>query len=142
MNQLTTKIDKAAVTAFCADAISELERAARLFPTWPAELKDHDEEEQEGNLKIARAMNDNGRATGTTIFAEEWYEFLLATRKPGNQVAARIELVQAMAMLLRISCHLGDYVAKVETGNSKLETWHPNLDGSAEPIGLAMEVKS
>jgi hypothetical protein len=32
--------------------------------------------------------------------------------KPGNKVAARIELVQAMAMLLRISCHLDDYVAK------------------------------
>jgi hypothetical protein len=28
-----------------------------------------------------------------------------------------------------------------ETRNSKLETWHPNLDGSAEPIGLAMEVQ-
>jgi len=110
--QLTTKIDKAQVTSLCADAISELERAARLFPEWPAELNYHAEYEQAGNLKIARALNNNGLATGTTIFSEEWYEFLLATRKPGNKVAARIELVQAMAMLLRISCHLDDYVAK------------------------------
>jgi len=112
MNQLTTRIDKAEVTAFCADAISELERAARLNPEWPMNLHYHHEEDQEASLAIARALNDHGRATGTSIFSEEWLEFLLATRKPGNQVAARIELVQAMAMLLRISCHLGDYVAK------------------------------
>ncbi len=112
MNQLTTIINKPALATFCADAISELERAARLYPTWPSELHYHDEEQQEDNLSIARALNDNGRATGTSIFSEELLEFLLATRKPGNDVAARIELVQAMAMLLRISCHLNDYVAK------------------------------
>lgn len=110
--QLVTRIDKAALTEFCADAISELERAARLHPEWPTELNYHDEDEQEGNLKIARALNEHGRATGTTIFSEEWYEFLLASRKPGNIVAARTELVQAMSMLLRIGCHLNDYVPR------------------------------
>ena len=35
-----------------------------------------------------------------------------AARKSGNQIAARAELVQAMAMLLRIGCHLNDYVSK------------------------------
>ncbi len=116
MSKLTTIIKKPELATLCADAISELERAARLHPEWPSELNYHDEEEQESNLAIARAINDHDRATGTTIFAEEWYEFLLAARKPGNIVAARTELVQAMAMLLRISCHLGDYVPKAETG--------------------------
>lgn len=110
MSKLTTIIKKPELATLCADAISELERAVRLHPEWPDQLNYHDEYEQEANLKIARALNDHDRATGTTIFSEEWYEFLLAARKPGNIVAARTELVQAMAMLLRISCHLGDYV--------------------------------
>jgi hypothetical protein len=112
MNHLTTTIDKASVTAFCADAISELERAARLHPKWPINLHYHDEDHENDNLKIARAINDHGRATGSTVFVEEFLEFMQAARKSGNQIAARAELVQAMAMLLRIGCHLNDYVSK------------------------------
>jgi hypothetical protein len=109
---LVTKIDKAAVTAFCADAISELERAVRLFPKWPTELQYYSQDHIDRFLTDFRIENEMLNPSGTTIFEEEWYEFLDAAMKPGNQVAARIELVQAMAMLLRISCHLGDYVAK------------------------------
>jgi len=119
---LTTKIDKAAITELCADAISELERAARLWPTWPTELHYHCEEEEGINLKCSRSLNDHGRATGQTIFSEEWYEFLLAARKPGNIDAARIELVQAMAMLLRISCHLNDYVSHRGTESTEVNS--------------------
>jgi len=110
--QLTTVINKPELATLCADAISELERAARLHPEWPTELHYHDEEQQEGNLAIARALNDHGRATGTSLFSEEFLEFLLAARKPGNNVAARAELVQAMAMLLRNYCHLNDYIPR------------------------------
>ena len=110
VKQIRTIIRKGDLAALCADAISELERAVRMFPEWPSELHFHDEEHQEDQLKITRAINDNGRASGSTIFCEEFLEFLQAARKPGNQVAARIELVQAMAMLLRIYCHLNDYV--------------------------------
>ncbi len=110
--QLITVINKPELATLCADAISELERAARLHPAWPVNLNYDDEHQEDGNLKVARAINNHGRETGQTIFTEEWYEFLLAARKPGNQVAARIELVQAMAMLLRIGCHLNDYIPR------------------------------
>lgn len=114
--KLETRIDKGEVTLLCADAISELERATRIHPKWPTDLHYHDEEEQDAQLKIARAINDHGQATGSSIFAEEWYEFMQAARKPGNQVAARAELVQAMAMLLRIYCHLNDYMPRDRDG--------------------------
>jgi hypothetical protein len=113
--QLTTKIDKAQVTAFCADAISELDRAARLHPEWPAELSPEGFRHTrviESRLQTARQCNKyKWTYTAHSIFEEEYFEFLEAAMKPGNKVAARIELVQAMAMLLRISCHLDDYVS-------------------------------
>lgn len=119
-NQLTTKIDKGEVTRLCADAISELERAARLHPQWPAELHYREEYEQEETLHLCRYLNDNDQATGTSIFSEEFLEFLLASRVPGNQVAARIELVQALAMLLRIGCHLDDYMKHAATKSTEV----------------------
>jgi len=114
MKQLKTNIDKAQVTSLCADAISELERAARLFPEWPSVLYPAGFlNEIEGQLSRARENNGaESTCTAHSIFGEEYMEFLEAALKPGNKVAARIELVQAMAMLLRISCHLDDYVAK------------------------------
>lgn len=111
---LTTTIDKASVAGICADAISELERATRLHPEWPDRL---DLDQRQGNknalLNLVRCQNDAGPengATGESILMEEVYEFLEAAAKPGNRAAARIELVQAMAMLLRIYCHLNDYI--------------------------------
>jgi hypothetical protein len=114
MKQLKTNIDKAHVTSLCADAISELERAVRLFPEWPAELSPAGFQQTrviDYRLQTARQCNQyKYTCTAHSIFEEEYYEFLQAAIKPGNLVAARIELVQAMAMLLRISCHLNDYV--------------------------------
>jgi len=118
MKQLTTKIDKQFLGRLCADAISELERAARLHPEWPSKLASDKASLFSSNAQILKAINDGKLSvsgihpSAQTVFEEEYYEFMEAAMKPGNQVAARIELVQAMAMLLRISCHLNDYVAK------------------------------
>ena len=115
MNQLVTKINKGEVTALCADAISELERAARLFPMWPDTLYpvQYGPSEVAAQLKRARYHNETeGLATGHSIFGEEYMEFLEAAMKPGNIVASRRELVQSIAMLLRIGCHLNDFIAK------------------------------
>lgn len=117
-NQLTTKIDKGEVTRLCADAISELERAVRMYPTAPSSLCTESIALIGSKAKIWKAVNDSRfikdgiEPTSATIFEEEYYEFLEAAMKPGNQIAARIELVQAMAMLIRIGCHLDDYVPR------------------------------
>ena len=114
MKQLTTKINKGEVTSLCADAISELERAVRLFPEWPSIIDSRVPEHYTYVLKFLREQNEEkvsyAPVCAASIFCEEWFEFLEAAIKPGNRVAARIELVQAMAMLIRISCHLNDYV--------------------------------
>ena len=133
MANLTTTISKAHLGAICADAISELERAIRKHPAFPGELSYYQMDDVATFLGSLRNINDTGKATASTIFEEEFMEFLMEcqAKRPGH---AREELVQSIAMLLRIYCHLGYY-----TGGS--EPWHPNLDGSAEPIGLAMEVQ-
>lgn len=122
MKQLKTNIDKAQVTSLCADAISELERAVRLHPEWPTSLTGWTVEEIKGQLERVRHANDNGLATATSIFAEELLEVCEAARKPGNIVAARIELVQAVAMLIRISCHLNDYVQHGATESTEVKS--------------------
>lgn len=128
MKQIITKIDKAQVTSLCADAISELERAVRLFPTSPATLCSESISYVSSKAKIWKAIND-GRfvkddihPTSATVFEEEYYEFLEAAMKPGNIVAARIELVQAMAMLIRIGCHLNDYVPHRGTESTEVKS--------------------
>jgi hypothetical protein len=121
MKQLKTNIDKAQVTSLCADAISELERAVRIHPMWPAELSNYSKGCMPELLKLLRDINDNGTPTGYTIFKEEFIEFIEASMKPGNQVAARIELVQTMAMLIRISCHLNDYVPQRATERTEVQ---------------------
>jgi hypothetical protein len=120
MNQLTTTINKPELATLCADAISELERAVRSFPTWPDALLYSSTEEYEQRLTITRALNDHGRETGVTIFEEEFLEFLVIASK-GNRKWARIELVQAMAMLLRIYCHLDAYVSHGATEGTEKE---------------------
>jgi hypothetical protein len=123
MKQLKTNIDKAHVTSLCADAISELERAVRLLPTWPSVLYPSDFlNEIENQLNRARENNHSeDKCTAHSIFGEEYMEFLEAAMKPGNIVAARIELVQAMAMLIRISCHLNDYVQHGATESTEVQ---------------------
>jgi len=126
MNQLTTIISKAHLGAICADAISELERAIRKHPHFPAKLSYIEEYGIAELLGSFRDMNDNGRATGTTIFEEEFNEFLMEVfaGRPGH---AREELVQSIAMLLRIYCHLGHY-----TGG--LEPWQTNPANPVNPV--------
>lgn len=135
MKHLKTNIDKAQVTSLCADAISELERAVRLFPTWPEELYPiaYGPREVAAQLERARHHNETeGMATGHSIFGEEYMEFLEASFKPGNIVAARRELVQAMAMLLRIGCHLEDYVAKADLSAAQELRVNPEEAASQE----------
>lgn len=114
MNQLKTVINKSELTLLCVDAISELQMAVRSFPAWPEELSPAGFQQTrviDFRLQTARQCNKyKHTCTAHSIFEEEYYEFLQAALKPGNQVAARIELVQAMAMLLRIYSHLNDYV--------------------------------
>lgn len=137
--KLETRIDKGEVTRLCADAISELERATRIYPKWPTELYPmlYGPTEVDAQLQRARYHNENGTATGHSIFGEEYMEFLEATFKPGNQVAARTELVQAMAMLLRIGCHLEDYVAKVNLSADQEPRVNP--EAAACPVGTPSE---
>jgi hypothetical protein len=121
MKQLKTTIDKAQVTSLCADAISELERAVRLFPEWPDVLHPNIEA-VESELRKSRKLNDSkDRFTAHSIFGEEYLEFLEMALK-GNAKWARIELVQAMAMLIRISCHLNDYVQHGATESTEVKS--------------------
>jgi hypothetical protein len=107
-NFLGTSINKALLGGICADAISELERAIRKHPAFPGELTVIQPDDAAEYLGTLREMNDTGKATASTIFEEEFMEFVMEcqARRPYH---ARGELVQAIAMLLRIYCHLGHY---------------------------------
>jgi len=123
MNKIKTVIEQMALEALCDDAIVELYSAVEYYPEWPDVLYPADSlAEVEAQLNRARFNNESkDGCTGYSIFGEEYMEFLEAALI-GNRELARRELVQTIAMLLRIGCHLDDYVKKVETGNSKLET--------------------
>lgn len=126
MKQLKTVINKPALATLCADAISELERAVRLHPEWPEELSPAGFQQTrviDSRLQTARQCNKyKHTCTAHSIFEEEYYEFIEAALKPGNKVAARNELVQAIAMLLRISCHLNDYVSHRGTESTEVQS--------------------
>ena len=117
MANLTTTISKAHLGRICADAISELERAISKHPEFPCEITNYQPDDVATFLGSLRHLNDTGKATATTIFEEEFMEFLMEVqaRRPGH---AREELVQSIAMLLRIYCHLCHYCA------GSLEPWH------------------
>ena len=124
MDNLTTTSNKGEITALCADAISELERAVRSKPEFPGDFSMYEKAGAKELLKAFREMNDGGKARATTVFEEEYYEFL-EMALAGNRKWARIELVQAMAMLLRIYCHFDSYVSETnkaitQSGNNAI----------------------
>ena len=121
MANLTTTINKGEITALCADAISELERAIRSRPEFPGDFSMYNMSGAKELLKAFREMNDSGKARASTVFEEEYYEFMEAALA-GNYKWARIELVQAMAMLLRIYCHLDYYISHGGTEGTEVRS--------------------
>lgn len=94
-----------------SDGIEELQKAIEKHPLFADKLMELTKAEADQALNTYRRLNDNGRATGATIFLEEWCEFLEAVQN-NDKSAARHELAQCIAMLLRIGIHIDDYMAK------------------------------
>lgn len=115
MNELTTKANNQELTGLAVDAIAELRRACSKFPKFPDRLviEDGMNTKIDRQLKLARICNDSPdgcAASAYSVFGEEFLEFIEAAQK-GDEAGARKELVQAMAMLMRIYCHLDRYCA-------------------------------
>jgi hypothetical protein len=109
MDKIKTIRKPRIVEQLCEDAQIELMEAVAYYPEWPTVLHPVIEEVQ-AQLERARANNESSNCTAHSIFGEEYMEFLEAALI-GNKELARRELVQAIAMLLRIGCHLDDYVS-------------------------------
>ena len=111
MNFLATTISKERLGSICADAISELEKAVRKHPVFPGELTVIQPDDAAEYLGTLREMNDTGKATASTIFEEEFMEFIMEaqSKRPWH---ARGELVQCISSLLRIYCHLTHYTGQ------------------------------
>ncbi len=95
------------------DALAEVDLACGKFPLFPDRLLLPDEMQCDlaRQLDMARQCNDTdggAHATGYSVFVEEFLEFCEAAQA-GDLEAARKELTQAMAMLLRIGVHLEHY---------------------------------
>lgn len=111
---LITEINRGKLSGLCADAITELQRACAKPPFFPDALLSslrpgHLIGEQ---LDLARACNDRAggsEASAYSVVVEELLEFFDAAGR-GDRAAAEAELVQTMAMLLRIHAHPSDYV--------------------------------
>lgn len=107
------KLDRSALAALCADAITELERACARHPRAPDRLlpKIRQPGGIADHIARVRACND-GRggadASAYSVATEEILEFFDAAAR-GDAAEARAELVQAMAMLMRAYVHLGEY---------------------------------
>ena len=104
---------KRKIVDICCQAMDELARACGKFPAFPDKLIDLSEVKTPipRQLEIARNCNDRDDghyATGYSVFCEEFLEFIEAANA-GNRPSADKELVQAMAMLMRIAMHLDDY---------------------------------
>jgi hypothetical protein len=138
MKQLTTKIDKQFLGRLCADAISNLTKACEKHPTFPGELTGMDARSLGYSLQEVLESNKTHLSTTSLIAYEEELEFFVETKK-GNRVTAYNELVDLITVWLRVGLHLNDYVPHRVTESTK--PYHPNLDGPAEPVGLAMEVQ-
>jgi hypothetical protein len=97
-------------------AINELFRACDLHPDFPdVFVAFPDPESVKEELLMIRMQNDSGSATGYAIFYEEFLEMIEAVYS-GNLEAARLECIQAMAMLLRVYLHLPTYCEPEQTG--------------------------
>lgn len=118
---------KRRLVSLCCDAMQELDRACFKHPLFPERLFDHENAATDllRQLELARNNNDfeKGRlATGYSVFVEEFLEFVDAADR-GDRPAADAELVQAMAMLMRVALHLDDYCpAQPATGNKQPAT--------------------
>ena len=108
---LSTTINKPMLAGICSDAISELERAVRKHPVFPGELTNYQPDDVATFLGSLRNLNDAGKDTASTIFEEEFMEFLMEcqARRPFR---ARGELVQCISSLLRIYSHLGHFTGQ------------------------------
>lgn len=104
------------VSLLSASAGNELRKAIEKHPLFPDRLSDLQPEMIQCFLSRQREKNDTGpdTATGSSVFHEEWGEFLEAVQN-GDKAAARHELAQCIAMLLRIGIHLENYMPKAST---------------------------
>lgn len=103
------------VQELCNDAIMELQRACEKHPLFPDSLIPNNKPAHDELLKGMREINarNGGQfAYGSSVFEEERIEMESAVLN-GNYPEARKELVQSMAMLLRIYIHLEDYCRPV-----------------------------
>jgi hypothetical protein len=124
---LTTKIDKQFLFSLCADAISNLELACEKYPTFPGAYSDLTVETAHSKMCSIMRINESYASTARTISHEEELELTVAILR-GMRQQSYDELVDVITVWLRVGCHLGDYVSKAETGNSKLETGEASHD--------------
>ncbi len=93
-------------------AVGELVRAIGKFPTWPTVLTNQTPAHIAHTVKWMQGVNDGtnayAKSAADTIIIEEILETIESAQK-GDLEAARIECIQAMAMLLRLYIHLPAY---------------------------------
>jgi hypothetical protein len=119
MDEIITKFLEKELRDVTWAALQELDRACIKFPTWPAKLVDYKSDEIGDIRKRLQEINDGKdekwNATANSIIMEELAETLEAAQK-GDLVAARAELIQATAMLLRLYVHLPHYCQAAKGG--------------------------
>ena len=104
------------LSQLCIDAAYELQRACKKFPKFPDTLMEGKIELVRMSLSAARMRNDavgGYEATAASVIGEELCEFYEAVLL-GDAHAARRELVQCIAMLLRAYVHLPHYCRPVK----------------------------
>lgn len=114
-NEKWLEADIDLLEVICGDAFIELQHACNKFPMFPDKLTHIDLAGLARPLKDMRDMNDaNGgeQASAASVVLEEFLEFQQAVLQ-GDRTAARKELVQTIAMLLRTYIHLEHYCRPV-----------------------------
>lgn len=110
-----------ALAELSLDAWEELLCAVAKFPTFPAQFCRAALFDVRARLGYLRDQNDrkieDRPKTAASILEEELTEMMEAVLL-GDLDAARIELVQSMAMLLRIYVHLPYYCAAAKGGEA------------------------
>ena len=114
--KLKTEFKERELLELLTDALKELQRACLKFPCFPDAFANSASIESANRvLSAMRKVNDSNEgaaATAYTVFGEEWCELIEAISSKRDKAEARKELVQSIAMLLRISLHLDDYIKK------------------------------
>jgi hypothetical protein len=109
--KLKTKFERESFWDLVVAAERELGRACGKFPLFPDRFADMSLARVRAGLEAARARNDSAggcEATALSVISEEYCEFAEAVLS-GDFEAARVELVQTIAMLLRAGIHLEHY---------------------------------